>query len=208
MMELMKHKDRWENCTACRLGTGWEHNGIQIQPRLTRRHLGFPVLYRMSDRGPSVFSPQRDIVFVGEAPGPSEDSLGAPFIGPAGKVLDCMIEDCELTSYAITNVIACFPVDPDKLPERRFRDPADVEAKPCAARVADFLSIVKPKGVVLLGKHAKRFVKPSFPFVCLLHPSAIGMEDNYTDNWDWRRRNNVSYKRARDTLLQFLETVL
>lgn len=33
-----------------------------------------------------------DVLFVGEAPGPSEDAIGQPFVGPAGKLLDQIIE--------------------------------------------------------------------------------------------------------------------
>lgn len=32
-----------------------------------------------------------DVLFVGEAPGESEDVLGAPFVGPAGKLLDQIV---------------------------------------------------------------------------------------------------------------------
>jgi uracil-DNA glycosylase len=34
-----------------------------------------------------------DVLFVGEAPGASEDILGLPFAGPAGKVLDSIITE-------------------------------------------------------------------------------------------------------------------
>lgn len=33
-----------------------------------------------------------DVLFVGEAPGASEDALGQPFVGPAGHLLDQVIE--------------------------------------------------------------------------------------------------------------------
>jgi DNA polymerase len=42
-----------------------------------------------------------DIVFIGEAPGPSEDSLGKPFIGPAGRVLD------QIISQALGGFLLC-----------------------------------------------------------------------------------------------------
>jgi uracil-DNA glycosylase family 4 len=34
-----------------------------------------------------------DVLFIGEAPGQSEDVVGRPFVGPAGKLLDRIIED-------------------------------------------------------------------------------------------------------------------
>jgi uracil-DNA glycosylase len=33
-----------------------------------------------------------DVLFIGEAPGASEDVLGLPFVGPAGHMLDYIIE--------------------------------------------------------------------------------------------------------------------
>ncbi|MEK0326406.1 MAG: uracil-DNA glycosylase family protein, partial [Nitrosopumilus sp.] len=69
-----------------------------------------------------------DVLFIGEAPGASEDSLGSPFVGPAGHLLDQMIEDAlDMTSpdqadlpaidsgprIAFTNLIACIPKDED-----------------------------------------------------------------------------------------------
>lgn len=49
-----------------------------------------------------------DIVFVGEAPGNSEDICGTPFVGRSGKELDKMIEYMELENYAIINRLKCF----------------------------------------------------------------------------------------------------
>lgn len=57
-----------------------------------------------------------DVLFVGEAPGVSENNLGTPFIGPAGKLLRAQIEAAGMTgSYktAFTNLIACIPLGPD-----------------------------------------------------------------------------------------------
>ena len=34
-----------------------------------------------------------NVLFVGEAPGESEDVLGFPFVGPAGKLLDHIIKE-------------------------------------------------------------------------------------------------------------------
>ena len=55
------------------------------------------------------------ILFVGEAPGASEDVVGKPFMGPAGKLLDSMLEEAGFNegpvSYAMTNLTACIPLD-------------------------------------------------------------------------------------------------
>lgn len=43
-----------------------------------------------------------DILFIGEAPGQSEDALGKPFCGPAGKLLDQLINE-SVNQYATCN---------------------------------------------------------------------------------------------------------
>jgi DNA polymerase len=65
----------------------------------------------------SVFSkgnPEADIMICGMCPGPDENkrtnTLGHPFIGRAGKVLDQVLEDVglNLENTYITNVVKCF----------------------------------------------------------------------------------------------------
>ena len=57
-----------------------------------------------------------DVLFVGEAPGESEDTIGKPFVGPAGKLLDYIIgralQGTELRA-AFTNLVCCIPRDDD-----------------------------------------------------------------------------------------------
>ncbi|MEE9535459.1 MAG: uracil-DNA glycosylase, partial [Nitrosopumilaceae archaeon] len=52
-----------------------------------------------------------DLVFIGEAPGRSEDKAGEPFVGTAGKKLSAALEDSGLSrdSVYITNVVKCRP---------------------------------------------------------------------------------------------------
>ena len=39
-----------------------------------------------------VGNPESPLVFVGEGPGEQEDLQGEPFVGPAGQLLDIMLE--------------------------------------------------------------------------------------------------------------------
>jgi uracil-DNA glycosylase len=51
------------------------------------------------------------ILLCGEAPGVSEDVLGSPFIGPAGKLLDHILAraiDGQF-DYCLTNLVGCIP---------------------------------------------------------------------------------------------------
>ena len=40
---------------------------------------------------------QADLMFIGEGPGEQEDLQGVPFVGPAGKFLDSMLEMIDST---------------------------------------------------------------------------------------------------------------
>ena len=52
-----------------------------------------------------------DVIFVGEAPGRSEDINGEPFVGAAGKRLDMILEDSDINrnDVYITNIVKCRP---------------------------------------------------------------------------------------------------
>src|SRR3989344_4259173 len=56
-------------------------------------------------------NPDSDIVFIGEAPGKSEDEQGLPFVGAAGKFLNQMLETIGLKrqDVYITNIIKYRP---------------------------------------------------------------------------------------------------
>ncbi|MFB6219543.1 MAG: uracil-DNA glycosylase family protein, partial [Halobacteriaceae archaeon] len=86
------------------------------------------------------------VVFVGEAPGASEDEAGEPFVGRSGDVLDGALADAGLSreSVRITNCVRCRP------PENR--DPTDAELGNCRAYLDAELAAVDPGVVVTLGK--------------------------------------------------------
>ncbi len=50
-----------------------------------------------------------EIIFIGEAPGRSEDKIGEPFVGVAGKKLSDALEYAGISreSVYITNVVKC-----------------------------------------------------------------------------------------------------
>ena len=51
------------------------------------------------------------IMLIGEGPGEQEDRQGVPFVGPAGKLLDDMLEMIYLdrTKVYIANIVKCRP---------------------------------------------------------------------------------------------------
>ena len=63
---------------------------------------------------------EAELMFVGEAPGESEDLSGIPFVGRAGKLLDKYLEavGIERGNVYIANILKCRPPkNRDPLPE-------------------------------------------------------------------------------------------
>ena len=60
---------------------------------------------------PGEGNPRRAVMFVGEAPGATEDELGRPFVGRAGKLLDELLAEAGLVreDVWITNVVKARP---------------------------------------------------------------------------------------------------
>jgi DNA polymerase len=88
------------------------------------------------------------IMLIGEAPGRDEDLQGKPFVGPAGQMLDRMLEAIGLTEdhIYITNTVYWRP------PGNRNPTPEEVEA--CSPFLARQIELLSPQVLVLLGKAA------------------------------------------------------
>lgn len=142
-----------------------------------------------------------DVLFIGEAPGNSENDIGKPFIGRSGRLLDRMIADTvhnlrkahrirwEYT-YAITNLIGCIPPlrnDAGQIVTTstgyKFRLPSPLEVRECQPRMQYFAQLASPRAIVLLGDPAWRqapkplslvFPKERMPPIHqMYHPSYI-----------------------------------
>ena len=89
-----------------------------------------------------------EIMFIGEAPGRSEDLKGEPFVGTAGKILTEALEYAGLSrdDVFITNVVKCRP------PNNRI--PLEEEKISCQKYLIDELDIIKPKIICILGNTA------------------------------------------------------
>ena len=97
------------------------------------------------------------IMLIGEGPGEQEDLQGLPFVGPAGKLLDDMLEMIYLdrTKVYIANIVKCRP------PENR--DPLGVEQDACIGYLRRQVALLRPKIIVCLGRiAAMRLIKPDF----------------------------------------------
>jgi len=92
------------------------------------------------------------VMFVGEAPGFSEDLQGRPFVGDAGKFLETLLSDAGFsrTDVFICNVLKCRPP--------KNREPQIVEIEACTPYLDRQIEIIKPKVIVTLGNHSTAYV--------------------------------------------------
>lgn len=121
----------WLKCQRCPLGS-----------RATKHVLGRGEL-------PST------VLFIGEAPGKSEDVIGKAFVGRSGKLLEEIIRKVGSGfTYAFTNVVACRPCDSSSGPNRL---PQPVEIQACFRRLSDTIELSGAKAIVLVGKVAQQY---------------------------------------------------
>ena len=97
------------------------------------------------------------LMFIGEAPGESEDLSGIPFVGKAGKLFDKYLEalDIPRESVYIANILKCRPP--------KNRDPLHEEQDACIDLLREQVKLIRPKIIVCLGRvSAMRLIKPDF----------------------------------------------
>ncbi len=112
-----------------------------------------------------------DIMIVGEAPGFNEDRQGEPFVGAAGHLLDTLLARIGLgrSDVYITNVLKCRP------PQNR--DPMPNEVESCSPYLARQLALIKPKVVLILGRHALERLLPGQGSISRVHGSLVRRGD-------------------------------
>jgi uracil-DNA glycosylase len=88
------------------------------------------------------------IMFIGEAPGRSEDEKGKPFVGAAGRILDNVLKKAgiERSQVFITNIVKCRP------PNNRV--PEEDELIACRPYLDRQIALIKPKVICILGRTA------------------------------------------------------
>lgn len=131
---------------------------------------------------PGKGNPKSKIIFIGEAPGRSEDKSGEPFVGSAGKKLSTALEKAGITreSIYITNVVKCRP------PSNRV--PTIDEKESCKNYLDAEIEQIKPKVICIMGntayqsllggsnitKERGKFVKKDgLTYFLTIHPAAV-----------------------------------
>ena len=126
---------------------------------------------------------QAEVMPIGAGPGEQEDLQGVPFVGPAGKLLDDMLEmiDLDRQKVYIANIVKCRPP--------RNRDPLNVEQEACRPWLDRQIALVNPKIIVCLGRiaamaliredfritreHGQWFDRDGRRIMATYHPSAL-----------------------------------
>src|SRR6185437_15336750 len=130
------------------------------------------------------------LMFVGEQPGDREDLAGAPFVGPAGRLLDRALEQAGIArdETYVTNAVKHFRFE-RRGTRRIHKTPAVGHVRACRPWLDAELRVVAPAVVASLGATAaKALLGPSFritqsrgsvldwaglALVPTIHPSAI-----------------------------------
>jgi len=145
-----RFKAAWENCDQCELCT--------VRKSIVLARGKIPC----------------DILFVGEAPGASEDAIGLPFIGPAGKLLDSQIAealenaDKHELRLCFTNLVCCIP----KEGGIKIGEPSKEHIDACRQRLEEFMFLCDPRLVVAVGDLSKKWLGNKSE-VSITHPAAI-----------------------------------
>jgi uracil-DNA glycosylase family protein len=99
------------------------------------------------------------IMLVGEQPGDQEDKAGAPFVGPAGRLLDKALEaaDIDRKRAYVTNAVKHFQFTlPERGKRRIHKTPSRTEVVACRPWLFSELMAVEPDVVVLMGATAAK----------------------------------------------------
>ena len=99
------------------------------------------------------------VMLVGEQPGDKEDLAGAPFVGPAGRVLDDALGEAGIdrSRAYVTNAVKHFKWKPSPRAGNKVRihaKPNAAEVKACRPWLEAELEVVRPEVVVCLGATA------------------------------------------------------
>jgi uracil-DNA glycosylase len=104
-----------------------------------------------------------DLMFVGEAPGASEDEQGVPFVGRAGKLLEKLLEEIGLsrTEVFIANTLKCRPPG--------NRDPLPVEIDNCQDYLHRQVALIEPTVICTLGNFSTKLLRGDPTGISRLH---------------------------------------
>lgn len=103
------------------------------------------------------------LMFIGEAPGASEDEQGLPFVGRAGKLLETLLGEIgmERKDVFIANVLKCRPPG--------NRDPHPVEIENCREYLYRQVELIQPRVICSLGNFSTKLLREDPTGITRLH---------------------------------------
>jgi DNA polymerase len=104
-----------------------------------------------------------ELMFVGEAPGATEDEQGVPFVGRAGKLLERLLGEIGLarSEVFICNVLKCRPPG--------NRDPLPVEIDNCKEYLHRQVELIEPTVICTLGNFSTKLLRGDPTGITRLH---------------------------------------
>jgi DNA polymerase len=104
-----------------------------------------------------------ELMFIGEAPGANEDKQGLPFVGQAGKLLDTLLGEIELTrgDVFVLNVLKCRPPG--------NRDPQPNEIASCESYLRSQVELIEPTMICTLGNFSTKLLRGDSTGISRLH---------------------------------------
>jgi uracil-DNA glycosylase len=104
-----------------------------------------------------------DLMFIGEAPGASEDEQGVPFVGRAGKLLEKLLGEIGLarSEVFIANTLMCRPPG--------NRDPLPVELENCQDYLLRKVELIQPTVICTLGNFSTKLLRGDPTGITRLH---------------------------------------
>jgi uracil-DNA glycosylase family protein len=137
-------------------------------------------------------STRAKLLLVGEQPGNSEDLEGAPFVGPAGQLLDRVLVEAGIDrgEVYVTNVVKHFKWRRAPSGKRRIHDkPNSAQVEACRPWLEAEVARIGPRLIVCLGataaqallgrsfrvtqQHGEVMDSDLGPVLATIHPSAI-----------------------------------
>ena len=104
-----------------------------------------------------------DLMFIGEAPGASEDEQGLPFVGRAGQLLNTLLGEIGLSrdDVFIANTLMCRPPG--------NRDPLPVELSNCHEYLLRKVELIQPTVICTLGNFSTKLLRGDPTGITRLH---------------------------------------
>jgi len=111
-------------------------------------------------------------LLVGEAPGAQEDKEGLPFVGPAGQLLNAMLQAMGLArqNVYIANVLKCRPPG--------NRDPLGEECRQCLPYLSRQIQLLQPAIILAMGRFAAQALLQTTTSIGLLR----GLEHQFENS--------------------------